>query len=66
MVKVHSLAAFGLVASLAVAATAAGPPTALATGQPAPPLELPAADGTTRSLAGLAKPVVLVFYRGLW
>ena len=35
-------------------------------GQPAPSLELKAVDGSSRSLADLDGPAVLIFYRGLW
>ncbi len=32
----------------------------------APALELAAADGSSRSLAAIDGPRVLIFYRGLW
>ena len=35
-------------------------------GQAAPELKLPAADGSSRSLAAADGTTVLVFYRGLW
>ncbi len=35
-------------------------------GRAAPELKLPAADGTSRSLAAAEGTTVLVFYRGLW
>jgi hypothetical protein len=35
-------------------------------GSAAPELKLPAADGTSRSLAASEGTTVLVFYRGLW
>ena len=35
-------------------------------GAEAPELELPATDGSTRSLADADGPTVLIFYRGLW
>ena len=35
-------------------------------GHAAPDLKLPAADGTSRSLAAADGATVLVFYRGLW
>ncbi len=35
-------------------------------GRAAPELKLPAADGTSRSLAAAEETTVLVFYRGLW
>jgi 3-deoxy-D-arabino-heptulosonate 7-phosphate (DAHP) synthase class II len=35
-------------------------------GRAAPDLELPAADGTSRSLAAADGITVLVFFRGLW
>ncbi len=35
-------------------------------GRTAPELKLPAADGTSRSLAAADGATVLVFYRGLW
>lgn len=54
------------VASTAGSAVAGDGSPALEIGHPAPVLSLRAADGSTRSLAGLHKPVVLVFYRGLW
>ena len=62
---------FALGVALAVVA-AAGPAVAgdgspaLEIGHPAPVLSLKAADGSTRSLANVHKPVVLVFFRGLW
>jgi len=62
------LGLLGLTLAAAVAAppsAAAGEPV-LAVGKPAPPLSLTAADGTTRTLAGLGRPVVVVFFRGLW
>jgi hypothetical protein len=62
-----------LVLGLALAVgSAAGPAVAgdgspaLEIGHPAPALSLKAADGSTRSLADVHKPVVLVFFRGLW
>ena len=39
---------------------------AVEVGHAAPELELPAADGTSRSLAAADGTTVLVFYRGLW
>lgn len=53
-----ALAGFALVVS-------AGQPT-LEVGSKAPPLKLAAADGSSRSLAEIDGPKVLVFYRGLW
>jgi hypothetical protein len=35
-------------------------------GSAAPELKLPAADGSSRSLAAADGKTVLVFYRGLW
>jgi hypothetical protein len=35
-------------------------------GHAAPELKLPAADGTSRSLAAADGTTVLIFYRGLW
>ena len=35
-------------------------------GHAAPELKLPAADGTSRSLAAADNTTVLVFFRGLW
>ena len=35
-------------------------------GQVAPELKLPAADGSSRSLAATDATTLLVFYRGLW
>jgi hypothetical protein len=53
-------------ASVAGPAVGADGPSTLQIGRPAPALSLKAADGSTRSLAGLHRPVVLIFYRGLW
>jgi len=53
-------------ASAAVPAVGADGPSTLQIGRPAPALSLKAADGSTRSLADVHKPVVLIFYRGLW
>ena len=39
---------------------------AVGVGHAAPGLKLPAADGTSRSLAAADGTTVLVFYRGLW
>jgi hypothetical protein len=39
---------------------------AVEVGCAAPELKLPAADGTSRSLAAADGATVLVFYRGLW
>jgi hypothetical protein len=39
---------------------------AVEVGHVAPELKLPAADGTSRSLAAADGATVLVFYRGLW
>jgi peroxiredoxin len=39
---------------------------AVEVGHAAPEIELPAADGTSRSLAAADGTTVLVFYRGLW
>jgi hypothetical protein len=39
---------------------------AVEVGGAAPELKLPAADGTSRSLAAADGATVLVFYRGLW
>jgi hypothetical protein len=47
------------------AATAADAPV-VEVGAAAPELKLPAADGTSRSLAASESITVLVFYRGLW
>ena len=61
--------ALGVALTLALAtgpAVAGDGAPALETGHPAPALSLKAADGSTRSLADLHKPVVLIFYRGLW
>ena len=38
----------------------------LEVGSKAPPLELSAADGSSRSLAEIDGPRVLIFFRGLW
>jgi len=38
----------------------------LQVGTKAPPLELSAADGSSRSLAEIDGPKVLIFFRGLW
>jgi len=38
----------------------------LEVGHAAPELKLPAADGTSHSLAAADTTTVLVFYRGLW
>ena len=46
-------------------AIAAGPP-GVEVGSAAPELKLPAADGTSRSLAAADGTTVLIFYRGLW
>lgn len=35
-------------------------------GKPAPPVQLAAADGSSRSLSAINGPIVLIFYRGLW
>lgn len=51
-------------AALAISAPAAS--QTLEVGAGAPPLELAAADGTSRSLAAANGPIVLIFYRGLW
>ena len=40
--------------------------SAVEVGGTAPELKLPAADGTSRSLAAAGGATVLVFYRGLW
>jgi len=57
-----------VLATLALAATAAVGAEMPAVGQRAPGLTLPAASGGTRSLAELAgkKNLVLVFFRGVW
>ncbi len=51
-------------ATIAVPALAASPMPEV--GSAAPPLDLPAADGSHRSLAEIDGPRVLIFYRGLW
>ena len=58
-----ALAIFLTVSSASMIATEA---LAHEIGAEAPELELPATDGSTRSLATAAGPTVLVFYRGLW
>lgn len=55
--------------SLAFACAAAEPPAApIEVGSIAPDFTLPAAGGGTRTLSQVAgkKPVVLVFFRGVW
>jgi hypothetical protein len=54
------------VASAAGSIGAGETPSALEIGHPAPALSLKAADGSTRTLSEGHRPVVLVFYRGLW
>lgn len=44
----------------------AGESPVLEVGQAAPELKLPAADGSSRSLAAADGTTVLVFYRGVW
>jgi hypothetical protein len=53
----------GAMLALGLVSYAASP---VQVGQPAPSLELKAADGSSRSLADLDGPAVLIFYRGLW
>jgi hypothetical protein len=55
-----------LVAAMAVAIPAISGPPSLAVGSAAPGLELAATDGSSRSLAAIDGPRVLIFYRGLW
>jgi hypothetical protein len=64
--KMKSIAGVVLaaVASTALPA-AAGSPTP-EVGTAAPPLQLSAAEGSSRSLAAIDGPRVLIFYRGLW
>jgi len=68
MSVVSGVRTFALLVSLGLTTTgsvAAADPV-LAVGEPAPPLKLVAADGTTRTLAEAGRPVVLIFFRGLW
>jgi len=53
-----------VLASTAVPAAAGSP--SLDVGSAAPPLQLAASDGSSRSLAAIDGPKVLIFYRGLW
>ena len=52
------------VASTALPAAAGSPSPEVGTA--APPLQLAAGDGSSRSLAAIDGPRVLIFYRGLW
>jgi hypothetical protein len=55
---------FAAVSTAATLATAGS--TAPTVGSAAPELSLAAADGSSRSLAAIEGPKVLIFYRGLW
>jgi hypothetical protein len=52
------------VATTAVSVVAGSP--APTVGTAAPELNLEAADGSSRSLAAIDGPKILIFYRGLW
>jgi hypothetical protein len=61
-----SLARFVLLAAAAAAVPAFAAAPVPKIGSVAPALDLPAADGSRRSLAAIDGPRVLIFYRGLW
>lgn len=61
------------IAQKSLLAAVAGFAIVVSAGQPmpevgakAPPLKLASADGSSRSLAEIDGPKVLIFYRGLW
>ncbi len=55
-----------LAAAIAIVPTVSAEPPPPSVGSEAPPLELQGADGSSRSLAAIDGPRVLIFYRGLW
>jgi len=62
--RLQSVLALCLTLSSSSAITAETP--VVEVGHAAPELKLPAADGTSRSLAATDGITVLVFFRGLW
>lgn len=64
--KMKSFAGVVLAAVASTALPAAAGSPSLDVGSAAPQLQLAAADGSSRSLAAIDGPRVLIFYRGLW
>jgi len=64
MKMLHRCFVFAAAATFALTAAAGSPEPEV--GFAAPALELAAADGSSRSLAAIDGPRVLIFYRGLW